>query len=168
MIARCMLVVVALTVTGCAAPRMGVEQPGDVTGPPKAWHRMSFDARKEYMRHVVLPTMKDRFQKFDPDYYSDFACGTCHGETMKARKFKMPTPDLPRLPEPGSPAWNREVARKTSLLRFMKHMVVPTMAQLLGKKPYDPQTDSGFGCFNCHTKRPPEQAQAASEQPSVF
>jgi hypothetical protein len=35
----------------------------------------------------------------------------------------------------------------------MAKQVVPTVAGLLGEQPYDPKTQQGFGCLECHTKK---------------
>ena len=36
---------------------------------------------------------------------------------------------------------------------FMAKQVEPTMASLLGEQPFDSETQEGFGCFGCHTKK---------------
>jgi len=34
----------------------------------------------------------------------------------------------------------------------MVKQVEPTIASLIGEKPYDEKTKLGFNCFRCHTK----------------
>jgi hypothetical protein len=36
-------------------------------------------------------------------------------------------------------------------VEFMVKQVEPTMASLIGEKPYDEKTKLGFNCFRCHT-----------------
>jgi hypothetical protein len=43
--------------------------------------------------------------------------------------------------------------KKGPIMDFMVKQVVPTVAQLVGEQPYDPKTQKGFGCFECHTKK---------------
>ena len=60
---------------------------------------MNADQRKKYMKATVLPEMKKLFVGFDKKYKS-MTCMTCHGEKAVENKFKMPNPELPKLPAP--------------------------------------------------------------------
>jgi hypothetical protein len=48
------------------------------------------------------------------------------------------------------------------MLAFMMEKLTPTMAETLGESLYDPATQKGFGCGNCHTMVPPKAAPAAA------
>src|SRR5262245_16383641 len=76
------------------APESGAKP----AGPPKPWKDMSAKERGTYMKDVVAPHMKVAFQQFDGEEYKKFGCETCHGKKAKARKFKMPNPDIFVLP----------------------------------------------------------------------
>ncbi|TNF32537.1 MAG: hypothetical protein EP329_09780 [Deltaproteobacteria bacterium] len=119
-------------------------------GPPKPWHAMEMSEKGQYMKDVVLPTMKRIFQQHDPQNYADFGCDTCHGLDARERHFEMPNPGLYALYPPGSPQQQQMVAEKKATLAFMVNEVIPTMQQLLGEEPFDPMTKKGFGCAECH------------------
>ncbi len=109
------------------------------------WDTMTFTQRKAYMQSTVVPTMKPLFQAEDAERFSDFGCATCHGSGAADGGFSMPGDvhelDPSDMPGPDSPG----------LGPFMYETVVPEMSTLLGTTPYDPQTNTGFGCFNCHS-----------------
>lgn len=119
-------------------------------GPPKPWDAMEKREKGQYMKDVVLPTMKRLFQRHDPKNYADFDCETCHGLDAHERHFEMSNPDLYALFPTGSPQQKQMVIDKKPTLTFMFSQVVPAMQQLLGEEPYDPQTKTGFSCFECH------------------
>lgn len=127
----------------------GEDAPSDTPAPTKAWADRTFDERKDFMAKVVMPTMKDVFQRFDAEEFASFDCRTCHGQNAMEVQFHMPNglhPLNPQaMPTPDSPDAN--VARWA---RFMMDEVKPKMTELLGAQPYDPATNQGFGCFNCH------------------
>jgi hypothetical protein len=118
--------------------------------PPMAWEDMSHKERKEHMKHVVLPGMKLEFEGWQSDEFAEMDCVTCHGEGARDDTFKMPNPDLPKLPG-GPDGFEKLLAEKPDAAEFMAKIVVPKMAAMLGEKPYDPKEHKGFGCFNCHT-----------------
>ena len=91
--------------------------------------------------------MKAEFIKFKPEEFEHFGCKTCHGEGIEDHTFKMPNPKIWKLPR-SKEGWAKA---DTSYLRFMKETVKPRMASLLGMKPFDMKTKTGFGCGNCHT-----------------
>jgi hypothetical protein len=111
------------------------------------WKDKTREQRLEYMGLVVYPKMKETFQAQDADGFKDFKCQTCHGEDMEAVEFKMPN-SLYALPvaDPMGSAMEYDEAVAT----FMAQTVVPAMAELLGEQPYNPETQTGFGCFSCH------------------
>ncbi len=115
------------------------------------WAAMSKEQRKEYMKTVVMPQMKETFLAFNADRYKAMNCITCHGEGATEGKFNMPNPKLPRLPN--SPeGFQRLMASKPAVMQFMATKVKPQMAQLLNLPEFTPETRKGFGCFACHQK----------------
>jgi hypothetical protein len=43
--------------------------------------------------------------------------------------------------------------KNPKIFEFMMKQVKPQMAQLLGEAEFDPKTQTGFGCLECHTKK---------------
>jgi hypothetical protein len=114
------------------------------------WAGMSKADKKQYMRDVVMPKMKTLLHDFDTTKYANVKCVTCHGNGARTGEFKMPNPDLPKLP--GTKAgWDSLNNGKAAMMKFMSKTMKPTMADLLGIKQYDMKTGTGFGCGNCHT-----------------
>ena len=114
------------------------------------WEKMSKADRKQYMKDFVLPKMKPLLHDFDPKKFKDVKCVTCHGNGARTGEFKMPNPQLPKLPatREGFEKLNHD---KPKMMEFMSKTMKPTMADLLGMKPFDMKTGTGFGCQNCHT-----------------
>lgn len=105
-----------------------------------------------YMKSAVAPKMGGLFHDFDAKRYAEPKCTLCHGSGAKDGSFKMPNPELPKLDV--TPAGFKAMqAKSPAVVEFMGKQVVPTMAQLLGEPPYDPKTQKGFGCLECHTKK---------------
>jgi cytochrome c553 len=127
-----------------------------VVGPPEtAWKDMNDEQRATYMKKVVVPKMRPVFQEFDADEFKKFGCGTCHGKDAKARKFKMPNPEIHALP-PTPAAFQAALKSKPTWpkwTKFMGEKVAPQMAGLLGKPHFDPKKPdpNAFGCAGCHT-----------------
>ena len=134
-----------------AAASAAVETPPAVTQPgPGDWDKWSHDQKLAWMKEGVMPKMKQVFQDFDGTKYADVRCTLCHGAGAKDGSFKMPNPDLPKLP--GTMAGFKPYAAKhKKMFEFMAKQVVPTMASLLGEPPHDMKTNTGFGCMECHT-----------------
>jgi hypothetical protein len=140
------------TATPPAAPGAPAAPSADAAAGGLVWKDMKRDEREHYMKTVVVPTMKPLFAKWSPDEHGDTRCATCHGASAKDKTFKMPNPKLPRLPTDEA-GWKELEAKEPEAVKFMREVVVPTMAQMLGEKPYDPATKEGFGCFECHTAK---------------
>jgi hypothetical protein len=126
-------------------------------GPPAApgagdWDKWSHDQKLAYMKASVMPKMHDVFAGYDSAKYGAANCKTCHGKGADDGSFKMPNPDLPKLPK--TPAEFKTLAqKKAKIFAFMKDKVEPGVAQLLGEQPYDMKTNTGFGCMGCHTQK---------------
>jgi cytochrome c553 len=103
----------------------------------------------EFMGLYVLPKMKALFQEHDAKQFKDFKCQTCHGDDMEAVDFKMPNA-LYALPAANTLEAAKDYDAK--ITDFMVATVMPSMAELLGAEPLNPQTGQGFSCFNCHQK----------------
>jgi hypothetical protein len=141
------------------AATKGAAAAGDdskVVGPPETkWDDMTKEQRGKYMKAVVTPKMKPVFQEFDPKMFAKFDCTSCHGKEAKAKKFKMPNPDLHPLPNTPA-AFQAMMAKKPTWPKwvdFMAKKVEPQMAALLGMPAYDPKKPdpNAFGCKGCHT-----------------
>jgi hypothetical protein len=135
-----------------AAPGAPAAPAADAAAGGVVWKDMKREEREHYMKTVVVPTMKPLFAKWSPDEFGDIRCATCHGASAKDKTFKMPNPKLPRLPTDEA-GWKALEAKEPEAVKFMREVVVPTMAQMLGEKPYDPATKEVFGCFECHTAK---------------
>ncbi len=100
--------------------------------------------KAEFMKQKVLPAMTKTFQDYDAKKYEKFSCKTCHGKDMKPK----PVDALPELHmKAGKLA---EADTNPDMVKFMHEKVAPQMADIFGKKPYDPATNQGFGCGGCH------------------
>ena len=147
----------AFAAVACAATAPSAPPPASATTPAKpagtpelGWAEMGKQERIDYMKAVVLPHMKQAFVHFSPDRYSKMNCMTCHGDSAADGSFKMPNPKLPKLPST-SDGFKKLAADRPAVMEFMKNEVKPKMAALLGKQEYNPETNSGFGCMECHT-----------------
>jgi len=117
---------------------------------PIDWDNMSRSERKAYMRDEVMPKMEHAFAAFDAKKYGHIKCVTCHGDGARSGEYKMPNPKLPKLPN-SAEGFKKLGEKNPKMMKFMSDVVKPDMAALLGMKPYDPKTKTGFSCGNCHT-----------------
>ncbi len=118
-------------------------------GSPVVFEELPDDLKGRFMKEVVVPKMQPLFQAHDPKEFAEFGCKTCHGEDAKARHFEMPAPDIHVLSM--STMMKKDKEEHPNTFKFMQEVVVPEMAKLLGEAPYDPATNKGFGCMECHT-----------------
>ncbi|MBZ0233313.1 MAG: hypothetical protein K8M05_13370 [Deltaproteobacteria bacterium] len=151
-------VLLAAACGGKSAPAAGGG--GGGTGPtepapgplaPGQWASMDHEAREDFMKQVVLPTMEAEFKAFDAERFADFSCKTCHGSGIDDHTYKMPHPDLPELS--GAMLQNPPEEAKP-MLEFMGGKVKPKMAELLGMPEWSPEQQDGFGCTACHIMNP--------------
>ena len=135
---------------GCDAGDVGATDLPEV-----AWKDMNGSQRMVYMAAVVVPVMKEVYQRFDPVKFERFDCTTCHGNQAEARAFEMPATDV--TPLPGSEAaFEAKLAAEADWPRWTKFMleeVEPPMAALLGQQLWDPAKPEapGFSCQACHS-----------------
>jgi hypothetical protein len=126
------------------------------------WDKMDARQKGKYMKTTVLPQMKKLFIAFDKKEFAKMTCQTCHGQKAQDVKFKMPSAELPKLPQPTDAAGFKALhEKKPEVVKFMGEQVKPTMAKLLGKTEWTPQTPDGFGCYACHGKQETAAAPAA-------
>lgn len=128
-------------------PTSGAEQAEERS---VAWSEMTHEQKAEYMATVVVPRMRPLFQAFDAEEFAEFGCATCHGENAREVGFEMPNGLHPLDPAQLPAMFQSDDPEVQRVAQFMGGQVVPTMAELLGQPPYDPETHQGFGCLGCH------------------
>ena len=140
---------------GCDGPKSqpATNPPADAEEPvgdepaaaPEQWaDATTLDEQVAFMAAKVVPEMKPIFQAGNAEHYADFGCPTCHGPDKLP-----PTQFLPHLTMKDGQLV--EMTEKKEISEFMATKIVPPMAALLGQEPYNPQTQTGFGCGGCHT-----------------
>lgn len=129
-----------------SAAQQSTEATPPAQQPSIPFDEMSSSEKMKHMKNVVKPHMAKVFQEADAKAYADFACTTCHGPGARQGNFEMPTDSLPKLDD-------EEMAEHPEVTQFMIDRVVPEMATLLGEQPYNQETQTGFGCFDCHMKK---------------
>jgi hypothetical protein len=135
-----------------AAPSATAEAPPPPPAPPGPgeWDSWSHEKKGEYMKTVFAPKLGGMFHDFDAKTFAEPKCELCHGKGVKDGSFKMPNPDLPKLPTTEA-GFKKVHDKKPQVVEFMIK-VEQQSAQLLGEQPYDPKTKKGFSCFECHPK----------------
>src|SRR4029077_2147674 len=142
-----------LSLTG--HPVAAAPAPEKVVGPPEVvWKEMTTVQKTRYMKEVVTPKMKTVFQDYDAATFKKVTCATCHGKDAKARKFKMPGPDIHPLPSTPErfQAMMKEEPTWRKWTKFRAEKVEPQMAALLGLPAFDPKKPdpNAFSCKGCH------------------
>lgn len=142
----------ALVLSSCGGSQ---KSPDDASGASAAadsgevtWQSKTREQRMDWMGLEVFPKMRAAFVEFDAERFSDFKCQTCHSDEMEIVDYEMPTSALFALSATDPVAEARDY--DAPMTEFMIEVVVPEMAKLLDTQPYDPETNSGFGCFGCH------------------
>ncbi len=113
-----------------------------------SWGEMTFAQKKAHMSDAVVPKLGEVFRGYDADRFAGFDCATCHGPGADDGSFAMPNASLPKLPPPEEFAAFAE--SKPEIMAFMLDVEHATAA-LIDRQPYDPKTNEGFGCYDCHT-----------------
>ncbi|HKY36429.1 MAG TPA: hypothetical protein VJN18_10845 [Polyangiaceae bacterium] len=114
-------------------------------GSADVWSDSMSDKQKaEFMKQKVVPAMSKTFQEFDAKKYAEFGCKNCHGPQFKPH----PVDFLPELTMKDGKLTAADT--KPDMVKFMSEKVSPQMAEIFGKKPFDPATGEGFGCKGCH------------------
>jgi hypothetical protein len=151
--------VFGLTLANCTTEERSTMQSkaivakSDLAEQQPAWKEMDREQRVQYMRTVVLPQMRQTFAEFNSEKFGRINCKTCHGDGATNESFKMPNPQLPKLPAT-TEGFQELMKKDSAIMNFMMHKVKPQMAQLLGMSEFDPKSNpEGFGCFNCHTMK---------------
>ncbi|MBK7864732.1 MAG: hypothetical protein IPJ65_40255 [Archangiaceae bacterium] len=152
------LALVSLVLLACAhAPAENAGPPDDdspvVTPQQTPWKDMTGQQRGRYMAKVVLPKLRPVFQAFDGEKFAKVTCATCHGEHGKQNEFKMPSAELPSLPDSPEVFMATVMKEQPEMVKFMGEKVVPMTAELLGIEAFNPQApkEGAFGCHGCHT-----------------
>lgn len=161
--------VVAIGVDGREPPR--VHGPEDAIAPGGV--KRSREDIVRFMEEDVMPWARAVLGplKGGP---SAVTCATCHGDQPDAQDWRMPA--VARLPEPALRTFGSEVlhtrldpqahnalfgylaeADNQSRAAYMREVVLPGMARLLHREPYDftkpywhNRDRMTFGCYHCH------------------
>jgi hypothetical protein len=118
-------------------------------GADELWVEMDHEERVAHMSQTVVPRMRELFQGYDAEQFSEFGCETCHGSSARQGNYEMPSPELtvldPRVyfrkHRRETPEWND----------FMWEEVELEMAALLGRHRYVFKRQRGLRCRDCHT-----------------
>jgi hypothetical protein len=113
-----------------------------ISPPETPWAEMDEFEREMYMVGKVMPIMHELFAGQDAERYGQMDCQHCHGDDMREVSFAMPTPQLYRVPAPGTKAWANMERDFGPVVEFMRETVTPTMGTLLGEPDYS--------CGHCH------------------
>jgi hypothetical protein len=108
------------------------------------WDGLDLDARRQFMREMVMPAMRRAFADFDSERFASLGCRTCHGGGTSDGTFAMPSSDLPVLTS--ASLMNPDPADQ-AITEFMRSVVRPQMAMLLGAEATGP---AAVRCATCH------------------
>ena len=131
--------------TPATAPTAAAAVTGPAPAATPAFSTMTNEQKLQHMKAVIRPEMGKVFSDYDAKRYGEFGCRTCHGE-----KKQDPHVALPKLTLSGD-GFQKLMAAKPAIMKFMSEKVTPQMAVAMGEKPFDPATHQGFGCGGCHT-----------------
>jgi hypothetical protein len=109
------------------------------------WAGMDLEARKKFMREMVVPSMRQAFQDFDSERFAAFGCRTCHGAGVADGSFAMPASEVPTL---SSAALMDPAPENVAITDFMRNVVRPQFQALLGA---ESGTPAAVRCSTCHT-----------------
>lgn len=126
-------------------PDGGTTTPPADTAKPAKFSEMTHEQKEDHMKEVVNPELAAVFKGFDGEKYKGFGCATCH-----VNHVHHPKDGLPKLALSNG-GFEKLTAEKPEVMKFMGEQVVPAMAKAMGEQPYDPATQTGYGCAGCHT-----------------
>ncbi|MFT2139538.1 hypothetical protein, partial [Bacillus cereus] len=63
--------------------------------PDVPFEQLDHDQRIQFMKQVVVPTMKPLFQEHKPGQFAKFGCKTCHGDAADRGEFLLPSDMIP-------------------------------------------------------------------------
>lgn len=113
------------------------------------WDEMDMEARRKFMKEMVVPTMRQAFAEFDSVRFPSLGCKSCHGAAGLADgSFAMPSPELPAL---SSAALMNPDDDQKAVLEFMRTVVKPKLSELLGAAE---GSMPAVRCSSCHTMQP--------------
>lgn len=110
---------------------------------------MNRTQRMDHMGLVVMPAMEKLFKEHNSVEFAEFGCQDCHGDGFDKPPIDFRMPNTLLALDARDPI-TQNLVDHPETTKFMMENVVPTMAGLLGTKPYDAASKSGFGCFGCH------------------
>lgn len=112
------------------------------------WDEMDLDARRKFMKEMVVPTMREAFTAFDSVRFPSVGCKSCHGSSLADGSFSMPSAELPAL---SSAALMNPDEDDKAILEFMRSVVKPKLSELMGMPK---GSMPGIRCSSCHTMEP--------------
>ena len=129
-----------------------------------------------FMQGEVMPWAREAFAPIKGGA-DRVTCETCHGRAPAARGWRMPAVTALPLPDVKERGWETYSERMDAQMRnaiygyvadsskqskaaYMREVVVPGMARLLHRPPYDftkpydyNRSHDAIGCYHCHTVR---------------
>ena len=130
------------------APKGSGDEGSGAAVPDGPFDKLDHDGKVAVMKKKVMPAMRKAFADFDSEHFAKITCKTCHGKDPDAVKFKMPSPDLPKLDFKAL-----EAGKDAKIADFMGKVVKPEMAKILQMSEMSQTNPQGFGCLDCHLEK---------------
>ncbi len=138
----------AVAAVGCSPSEPGKPPRAPTVGAPAVpWRDKTHDEKRAFMAAYVEPTMRRKFQGFEPKDWGNFGCATCHGADMDFVDFHMPN-SIYTLE--AKDTVNEAMSYDAKTTKFMVEQVVPTLAMLLSEPSGQPGDTGKVTCFTCH------------------
>jgi len=136
-------------------------------------HKRSRDAIIQFMSDEVMPWARATLGPLKGGA-DRVTCGTCHGRDGEMREWRMPAVAALPAPDVKDAGWERYTDTMDAQMRnaiygylaepdkqtkaaYMREVVMPGMARLLRRAPYDftrtyayNRSHLAFGCYHCH------------------
>lgn len=116
--------------------------------PDVPFDQLTHEQKGQFMAERVMPAMSAMFREFDAERFGEFTCANCHGANAQEVDFRMPNGLAPLNPA----NMQQLFTSQNPMPVFMRERVWPRMAELLSRPQFNPETNSGFSCFNCHAR----------------